>query len=153
MLKCLKKKKKGFTLIELLVVIAVIGLLSSIVLVQLGPVRAKARDARKKQDFAQIAGAMQLCYLDAACGIGEDKYLTSATVPPSVGTYMSSVPLSPTGVAYGWWTNVANDQTYCFWTTLEQGGATGSNTHLCASRAGVLEGTAAPTAIATSCCK
>jgi len=44
-------KQKGFTLIELLVVIAVIGLLSSIVLVQLGPVRERARIAKVQTDF------------------------------------------------------------------------------------------------------
>lgn len=153
MLECLKKKK-GFTLIELLVVIAVIGLLSSIVLVQLGPVRAKARDARKKQDFVQIASAMQLCFIDSTCGAGEDKHIASATLPTSIAgtsiTYMASLPTTPGGTAYTWFTNVSNDQTYCIYTNLEQASP---STHLCVSRAGVLEGTAAPTAILTSCCK
>ena len=57
-------KSKGFTLIELLVVIAVIGLLSSIVLVSLKDVRAKARDARRKQEIAQIMKALEFYYLD-----------------------------------------------------------------------------------------
>jgi len=143
-------RKKGFTLIELLVVIAVIGLLASIVLVQLGPVRAKARDARKKQDFAQIASAMQLCYLESTCGAGEDKHISQAGIPTSIGTYLASVPKAPDGTDYGWFSNTTDNQTYCFWTTLEQASP---STHLCASRAGVVEGTAAPTAIKTSCCK
>jgi len=57
-------ENKGFTLIELLVVIAVIGLLASIVLVSLGGVRAKARDAARKRDLQQIVKAMELYYLD-----------------------------------------------------------------------------------------
>ncbi len=57
-------RKKGFTLIELLVVIAVIGLLSSIVLVSMKDVRAKARDAKRKQEISQIMKALELYYLD-----------------------------------------------------------------------------------------
>lgn len=57
-----KNKSKGFTLIELLVVIAIIGLLSSIVLVSLNSVRAKARDARRKSDLRQISLALELYY-------------------------------------------------------------------------------------------
>ncbi len=66
------KNNKGFTLIELLVVIAIIGLLASVVLVSLNSARAKARDAKKISDFAQISKAIQLYY---------DK---NNTVPPNL---------------------------------------------------------------------
>jgi prepilin-type N-terminal cleavage/methylation domain-containing protein len=54
--------KKSFTLIELLVVIAIIGLLSSVVLVSLNGVRAKARDAKRVSDMKQIVMALDLYY-------------------------------------------------------------------------------------------
>ncbi len=53
-------KQKSFTLIELLVVIAVIGLLSSIVLVQLGPVRERARVAKTQSIVTQVGKAVLL---------------------------------------------------------------------------------------------
>jgi len=56
------KYNKGFTLIELLVVIAIIGLLSSVVLVSMQGVRAKARDVRRLSDMKQILLALQLYY-------------------------------------------------------------------------------------------
>jgi len=55
-----KDSNKSFTLIELLVVIAVIGMLASIVLVQLGPVREKARIAKAQQEIRAIVTAMYL---------------------------------------------------------------------------------------------
>ncbi len=57
-------KEGGFTLIELLVVIAIIGLLSSIVLAQLGTARQKARDAKRVADMQGIMSALELYYSD-----------------------------------------------------------------------------------------
>lgn len=51
-------KEKSFTLIELLVVIAVIGLLSSVVLVQIGPVRERARIAKAREEVNTIFTAI-----------------------------------------------------------------------------------------------
>jgi prepilin-type N-terminal cleavage/methylation domain-containing protein len=57
--------KKGFTLIEMLVVIAIIGLLSSVVIIGLSSARAKARDARRITDVAQLANWAEVNYKSA----------------------------------------------------------------------------------------
>lgn len=56
----MKNKQKSFTLIELLVVIAIIGLISSVVLVNMQGTRAKARDSLRKSDIEQIEKALLL---------------------------------------------------------------------------------------------
>ncbi len=58
----MKNYKKGFTLIELLIVIAIIGILASIVLVNLSGARAKARDASA---ISTINSMMKLAQSDA----------------------------------------------------------------------------------------
>ncbi len=62
MIKCSSRNKEGFTLIELLVVISIIGLLSSIVLTSVNSARAKARDARRKAEMAELVKALELYY-------------------------------------------------------------------------------------------
>ena len=60
----MENKQSSFTLIELLVVIAIVGLLAAIVLVGLGAVRGKARDARRISDLNGIRTALYLYYDD-----------------------------------------------------------------------------------------
>jgi len=149
-------RKKGFTLIELLVVIALIGLLASVVFVQLGPVRARARDAKRQSDFAQIGKAMDLCKIDAACGLGEDKYPTISAggdAVASIGAYLASVPKDPTDSTpneYTWLANSGNETNYyCLFTKLE--GTT--NTWLTSSHRGVITLSQASTPATLSTCQ
>ena len=57
-----KKKKKGFTLIELLVVIAIIGILATIVVVNVNSARGKAQDAAVKGSLDSLRAAAELFY-------------------------------------------------------------------------------------------
>ena len=59
-------QRKGFTLVELLVVIAIIGILSSVVLASLNSARAKARDARRIAEVAQMVKGIQVIDIDPA---------------------------------------------------------------------------------------
>ncbi|PLX24774.1 hypothetical protein C0580_04170 [Candidatus Parcubacteria bacterium] len=61
----LSKKGKntfGFTLIELLLVVAIIGILSSLAVVNLNQARAKARDAKRLSDIGQVRKALEVYY-------------------------------------------------------------------------------------------
>ncbi len=135
------QKPKAFTLIELLVVIAVIGMLSSIVLVSLGPARTKSRDARRQADLRQVSTAMELCYDDASCQAAESYLDTAAGVAAdtAIGTYLS-VPTDPsnTGDQVYKWTDGTTDY-YCIYVKLEST----ADTWFCASNMGVKEKTQA----------
>jgi len=151
------KKSSGFTLIELLVVIAVIGLLASIVLVSLGPARAKGRDARRQSDLRQTSLAMEMCYTDSTCGAGADKYQDSAAGANNIDIIDTDsdplyldIPLDPKNTSpnqYTW--TDGTDQYYCVYTKLEGE----SDTWFCASNKGALKKTQASyTPSNTDCC-
>lgn len=59
-----KTHNKGFTLIELMVVIGVMGALIAIVAGNFVSAQVKARDARRKNDLAQVGKAVELYYND-----------------------------------------------------------------------------------------
>lgn len=64
MIKKYSNKINGFTLIELLVVIAIIGLLSSVVLINIESARKKSRDARRLSDMVSIQKALEIYKID-----------------------------------------------------------------------------------------
>ena len=57
-----RNSNEGFTLIEILIVVAIIGILSSVVLVGLGPLQRQGRDARRISDLKQVQTGLELYY-------------------------------------------------------------------------------------------
>ena len=56
--------KKGFTLLEMLLVIAIVGILSSVTVVNLSQLKAKARDANRISDVEQIQKVVEIYFDD-----------------------------------------------------------------------------------------
>jgi len=100
--------KKGFTLIELLVVIAIIGLLASIIIINLNNARKKARDAKRLAEIREIITALDMYYTDneswpsrtadSCCDgwdqgpcDGDNTFIAGLVT----GNYMSKVPVDP----------------------------------------------------------
>ena len=99
-------KSRGFTLIEILVVVAIIGILSSVILVGLGPTRARGRDARRIADLRQVQTGLELYF--GKCGFypGTATCTGSGAVPAggwvglqtaltSAGIGISNIPDDP----------------------------------------------------------
>jgi prepilin-type N-terminal cleavage/methylation domain-containing protein len=95
-----RKKKNGFSLVEILVVIAIIGVIASIILVNLSSATGKARDAKRKTELAQIGRMLSgsSCYMPDG---GSGDYDTATLVPelaaknPQYAQYASLAPKDP----------------------------------------------------------
>ena len=84
---------KGFTLVELLVVIAIIGVLATLLLLQLGVARGKARDAKRIADINQTRTALELFFDDNG---GYPQIATYAGLAASlVPRYLTQLPADP----------------------------------------------------------
>lgn len=125
-----KNSSKGFTLVELLVVIAIIGVLATLILLQLGAARQKARDAKRVADVNQVRSALELFFDD------NGRYSTSTNLNVDLvttGRYLTLTPLDPLnavacndmvydgGGCYGYaWNPLANPIRFHVWAELER---------------------------------
>ncbi|MGD0977043.1 MAG: type II secretion system protein [Minisyncoccia bacterium] len=123
------KDFRGFTLVELLVVIAIIGILATLLLLQLGVARAKARDAKRIADVNQVRTAIELYFDDNSGNYPSADIYTDVATNTKMIKYMSSLklPVDPLDAAvnypYAW--NVSGTKILQFqiWTNLEQSNA------------------------------
>jgi len=106
---------RGFTLVELLVVIAIIGILATLLLLQLGVARQRARDVKRIADVNQLRTSVELYYDD------NGSYPADITIT-ELSKYMVRVPTDPLVAAttYGYKTKTAAKLQYQVWTELEQ---------------------------------
>ncbi|PIR41262.1 MAG: hypothetical protein COV31_02555 [Candidatus Yanofskybacteria bacterium CG10_big_fil_rev_8_21_14_0_10_46_23] len=113
-----RNKEKGFTLVELLVVIAIIGVLSTLLLLQLGTARAKARDAKRISDINNLRSAVELYFDDF--GQYPPDPLTAADLVTN--NYITQVPVDPLdGGAYEYVVDTSNSRRlgYHLYTEME----------------------------------
>jgi len=98
----MNKNKKGFTIIELLVIIAIIGILVTIVFVDLLSAKKKAQDNSAFTSFKSVAAPAFMCLSSGVPGVQlTDPESTAGTVsvcsPPEEG-----ISAWPDFSKYGW---------------------------------------------------
>jgi general secretion pathway protein G len=105
----MKKYNKGFTLIELMAVLVILGILATIVVVNVSPVFQRANLEKVRADMAQTTKALELYKFNELTYPSTSQGLDALISPHSElknpflfpdGGYISSIPLDPWGREY-----------------------------------------------------
>lgn len=81
--------QRGFTLVELLVVIAIIGVLATLLVLQLNIARARARDIKRIADMNQVRSTLEFYFDD------NGSYPAQADMSPLAPSYLALIPVDP----------------------------------------------------------
>jgi general secretion pathway protein G len=104
-----KRREEGFTLVELMVVVVIIGLLATVVVLNVLPSQDRARIEKARADIGRIEQALEMFRLDMGRYPTTDEGLDALVLPPSDprlsanypdGGYINRLPDDPWGGQY-----------------------------------------------------
>ncbi|NIJ81558.1 type II secretion system major pseudopilin GspG [Xanthomonas cannabis] len=104
-----RKRARGFTLVELMVVIVIIGLLATVVMINVMPSQDRAMVEKARADVAVLEQALETYRLDNLSYPSTEQGLQALLNPPSgltrperyrQGGYIRRLPEDPWGHAY-----------------------------------------------------
>lgn len=87
--------EQGFTLVELMVVIVIVGLLATVVLINVLPSQDKAMATKAKADIATLEQAMEMYRLDNFSYPTDLNALAASPPGGRSGGYIKSLPTDP----------------------------------------------------------
>lgn len=111
--------QKGFTLIELLVVLAIIGMVTSLVMVNILGARERGRDATRKSDLRALQAYMEMYRADQGSYPSSPLPVCGGSLIIGGSTYIPKMPCDPTNTGQYVYKYTTTGTTYTLVTCLE----------------------------------
>lgn len=90
----------GFTLVELLVVLAIIGLLTTVVVINVAPMQGRAQVQKARADLAVLEQGLEFWHIETGRYPTTAEGLKVLTAPGATGAKIKALPDDPWGHPY-----------------------------------------------------
>mgnify|MGYP003605111484 FL=1 len=127
-----RQSEQGFTRVELLVVLAIIGLLTTVVVINVLPMQGRAQVQKAEADIALIEQGLEFWRIDMGRYPTPEEGLAVLTAPGMTGAKLKNLPNDPWGKPYGYAVPGANGQPYVVYSLVADSveGGEGENADL-----------------------